>query len=204
MRQHRRGTTQRRLLTLAAGSLCVSNCVPDCYINSLDMTKIRLIDFDVNEESNKKFLSMIKKLDRKPKKYLEVNGFENLEKFRSHFLSKAGNSHMWMIVGVGIKTEKALIDLFQKTFNKNHFYTAESKRYMKDFKKLSNQAKNALARKGIAQFETFYYAYFIKRQKVFLDDYPFEFVRKELNQFVKIRCDSIKSVRKSLKSNIRS
>jgi hypothetical protein len=168
------------------------------------MTKIGLIDFDVNEELNKKFLTRLKKLDRRTKKILEVNGFDDLEKFRSFFLSKAGNSHIWMVRGIGIKTERTLTDLFHKTFNKNYFYTVESKNFLKDFNRLSGHAKNALAYKGVDLFETFYYVYFIKMQRVSFDDYPIGFVRNELKQFIKLRCDSIRVSSKDFKSYIHS
>jgi hypothetical protein len=116
----------------------------------------------------------------------------------------AGNSHIGMVRGVGIKTEQTLTSLLQKTFNKNHVYVAESKDYMKDIKKLSCQAKSALAHKGLGMFETFYYVYFIKRQSVSFDHYPFVFVRKELKQFIKLRHDSIRAARKNFKIYIQS
>jgi hypothetical protein len=157
------------------------------------MTKPRLIDFNINEDLNKKFLNVINKLDPRLIKILDRNDLMNLEKFRSLFLSDAGNFHFRHITGVGTKRKKNLIKLFRKTLPKNPDYKLERKIYNKEFEKLSIYAKNALELKGIDQFEAFYYVHFIQKQPVFFNKYQMFVTRAELKKFIKTRCKSIKS-----------
>lgn len=166
------------------------------------MTKIKLIDFTINEDLNKKYLNEIKKFDSKSKNVLMSNDFVDLEKFRSHILSKAGNCDIWCIRQVGPKTEKVLLNLFRKTLKKNPGYKSELKNFKKEYKKLSSYAKNSLVSKGIGLFETFYYVFFIKKQFVTID-YHIQFVKKELETFIRVRCKSIKSISKNSDLNIK-
>jgi hypothetical protein len=151
--------------------------------------KKKYLTFDKKDRD--RFLIEYTKLTTRAKTVLKYNEMVSYDAFYFHLFVNRDTHDFQLIRNCGPKTAQELTIFMRTIFNLGGKYDNEISKFENELIKLSLRAKAILKSHGISLFETFYYAYVIKKEIIDFKkerNCPMEF-KLEIEKFVKSFCD---------------